>query len=224
MGYLINKKLTSDDLLYANEDTKKYLTAETIIRAIEQANLDIKKQYDDMNNYVAPLLRNIPLKNFSGAMGECLGVHLSTILGDVKKNPHEAGAPDFIPVSLRSDRWFTKPTQEYYAHGGFDTKASYSKNKKFMQVSASSHHNQTSTVLVVQWVWNTSNVPEVIGVFYTNKLTRTDWKLSRGKPGSKTTNAAALTKTGKEKLRSGWVVLRDDVKLPSKKICEQYGL
>lgn len=227
MQYLVNRNIASNDLTYYEGKKKFRVDADKIIRAIESANRDIAKQYADMNNgtYVAPLLRNIPLKNLSGAVGECFGEHLCMFLGNIKKNPHEASAPDFIPVVPSSKKWFTTPTQEYYPYGGFDTKASYTKEKKFTSASASSHHNQTTTVLVVQWTMNEDNVPEIIGVFYTNKLMKKDWKLTKGKVGSKTTNAANLTAKGKDKLRAGWVVLRSDVQIPTqRKLREQYGL
>lgn len=227
MKFTINENLSSNDLVYYEGKKKFRLNVQTVINAIKSANSDIAKQYADMNNgtYVAPLLRNIPLKNLSGAVGECFGEHLCLLLGNIKKNPHEASAPDFIPIVPSSKKWFSNPTTEYYPYGGFDTKASFTKDKKFTSASASSHHNQTSTVLVVQWTMNSKNVPEIIGVFYTNKLTKKDWRISTGKVGSKTTNAAALTAKGMDKLRSGWIVIRNDVKIPTqRKLREQYGL
>lgn len=227
MQYIVNENLSSSNLVYYEGKKKFRIDINKIIAAIESANADIGQQYSDMNNgaYIAPLLRNIPLKNLSGAVGECFGEHLCMFLGNIKKNPHEASAPDFIPIVPSSKKWFTNPTQEYYPYGGFDTKASYTKDKKFTSANASSHHDQTSTVLVVQWTMSEHNVPEIIGVFYTNQLCKKDWKLSKGKVGSKTTNAASLTAKGMNKLRSGWIVIRDDVQVPTqKKLREQYGL
>lgn len=222
--YKKNTKLTSDDLTYFNGPTPMRFDIDQLITAVHNTNADIKKQYTDTQKYIASLLRNIPMKNLSGAVGECYGQHLAIITGNLIKNPHEAGAPDFLPITDSSKPWIDAPTQKYFHDGGFDTKASYSHNKEFSKVSASSHHNQTSTVLVVQWTFNEKLIPEVIGIFYTNQLTPTDWKLSIGKPGSKTTNAAAMTSSGKDKLRKGWIILREDMKLPQQKIREQYGL
>lgn len=222
--YKTNANLTDNDLTYYNGDISMRFDPKQLVNAVITANKDIRQQYEDTKNYIASLLMNIPMKNLSGAVGECYGQHLARITGNIKKNPHESGAPDFLPITESSKPWFDTPTQKYFTDGGFDTKASYSHNKEFSKVSASSHHDQTSTVLVVQWTFSTDNIPEIIGVFYTNKLTPGDWRLSVGRPGSKTTNAAAMTASGKDKLRSGWIILRDDMKLPQNKIRKQYGL
>lgn len=223
--FVVNPSLTDNTLVYyADKIQVMQFNTNDIINAIINANNDIRRQYEDTKKYPAALLSNIPLKNLSGAVGECFGQHIALITKTIKKNPHEAGAPDFLPVVPSAQSWFDTPTQKYYANGGFDTKASFSEKRKFVGVAASSHHNQTSTVLVVQWSFTKDNIPEIIGVFYTNELTPNDWRLTVGKPGSKTTNAATLTAAGKDKLRRGWVVLHKSVSLPKRKtIKEQYG-
>lgn len=219
--YMVNKNLTADDLTYYNGMRFDITQLED---AVNLANNEIREQYNDAKKYKASLLMNIPMKNLSGAVGEVFGQILATITNTLKKNPHEAGAPDFLPITESSKPWFQFPTKNYFTEGGFDTKASYSLDKEFSKAAASSHHNQTTTVLVVQWAFSTDGIPEIIGIYYTNKLTTDDWKLSVGRPGSKTTNAAAMTASGKDKLRKGWILLRDDVKLPQNKIRKQYGL
>jgi hypothetical protein len=218
-SFKVNTKLTdSDRLYYKHKNTSFTLDVATVELAINNANADFRKQFEDMDKgvYKAPLLRNIPLKNLSGSVGECFGVHLCMLLGNIQKNPHEASAPDFIPTVPSSKQWFTNPTKEYYALGGFDTKASYSKDKKFTGAKAFSHHTQTSTILVVQWAMSADKIPEIIGIYYTNKLTPDDWKMSNGKTNSKTTPSARLNADGIRKLRAGWLVLRSDVVLPKK--------
>jgi hypothetical protein len=222
--YKKNTKLTNEDLTYYSGETSMQFNIEQLIAAVNSTNADNRRQYEDTKNYTASLLRNIPMKNLSGAVGECYGQHLALITGTLKKNPHEAGAPDFLPIVKSSNPWFETPTSKYFNDGGFDTKASYSANKEVSKATASSHHNQTKTVLVIQWAYSDDGIPEVIGVYYTNKLIPDDWRLSIGKPGSKTTNAATMTASGKDKLRRGWIILREDVKLPQRKISEHYNL
>jgi hypothetical protein len=226
MRFAVNQNITSDALTYYNVGgARMTLTPDLLTEAVVNTNEEIKLQFRDAVRYKVPLLLNVPLKNLSGAVGECFGQHVALLCGTVEKNPCEAGAPDFLPIVESSKQWFTAPTKAYYDLGGFDTKASFCKNRHFTCVTASSHHNQTSTVLVVQWAYDVNEVPEVIGIFYTNALTRDDWKLSLGKPGSKTTNAAALTASGTDKLRRGWVVLDESVVLPRHgNVREQYGL
>lgn len=222
--YKVNLNRTNEALTYYRDNnTHMMLRHDDIVQAIINCNLDIKQQYQDaQSRYTASLLNNIPLKNLSGAVGECFGQHLAKLTHTLQKNPHESGAPDFLPRVPSAAEWFTTPTKTYYPDGGFDTKASYSKELKFSEVSASSHHDQTTTVLVVQWIFR-NNVPEIVGIYFTNELTPSDWKRSVGKPGSKTTNAATLTPTGKHKLRSGWLVLHHTVQLSKNKLIqEQY--
>ena len=219
--YKINKNLTADDLTYYDGMRFDFKQLED---AVIEANKDIREQYNDARKYKASLLMNIPMKNLSGAVGEVFGQILANITGTLKKNPHESGAPDFLPITESSKPWIQSPTRNYFTEGGFDTKASFSHNREFSKVSASSHHDQTTTVLVVQWSFSVDEIPEIIGIFYTNKLTRDEWKLSVGRTGSKTTNAADMTASGKDKLRKGWIILRDDIKLPQNKIRKQYGL
>lgn len=223
-SFIVNKKVPSDRLVYYNDtDTIMHLDLDTIKTAILNTNEDIRNQYNDAKKYPAAILVNIPLKNVSGAIGECLGQHIALLTKNIIKNPHESGTPDFIPIVPKSKPWIDNPTREYYSFGGFDTKASFCEHREFMRVGASSHHNQTSTVLVVQWAYDADKIPEVIGVYYTNQLTSDDWKISRGRVGSKTTNAAALTASGKDKLRNGWLVLSDTVKLPRNNKRNGYG-
>ena len=222
--YIINPNHTDTSLTYFQDDTTHMvLNPSDIILAITNCNTDIRQQYIDADRYPAALIKNVPLKNLSGAVGECFGQHLSLVTNTIQKNPHESGTPDFLPVVNKSVEWITTPTRDYYPYGGFDTKASYSKQLKFSEVSASSHHDKTSTVLVIQWAFQ-HQVPVIIGIYYTNSLIPSDWKKTVGKPGSKTTNAAVLTATGKDKLRKGWVVLHHTVKLSKNKlITDQYA-
>jgi len=224
--YIVNPRLTKKQLTYYNVGKMTMaLDIAMVVTAIGNANKEIKRQFNDAKKYHAALLLNIPLKNLSGAIGELFGQHLAALCETIRKNRHEAGAPDFLPVVDSSKPWFDTPTQKYYSLGGFDTKASFGKKRQFVSVAASSHHNQTNTVLVVQWAYDINGVPEIIGIFFTNELTKHDWKLTVGKVNSKTTNAAMLTASGKDKLRRGWIVLDKSVVLPTRKnIREQYGL
>lgn len=214
--YRKNGLLTNADLQYAN-DPDLYFNLDEIIQAITDTNNDLVKQYtESKTKYRAPILNYVMTKNLSGAIGECFGDVLSQNTGLTKKNPHESGYPDFLPVSPRSDNWFQQPTKDMFPYGGFETKASYTKN--FTRVTATSHHQQTNHVLCVQWHYSPVDIPEIIGVYYTNRLTVDDWSpMKLGSPTMKTTPASSLTASGKDKLRRGWLVLNANVILPTKK-------
>jgi len=223
--YRINTMLIPSDLTYyQTTDTTLVFHSTDIITAMVNCNVDILQQFRDAEKYVVPLIKNVTVKGVSGAIGECYGQHLAKITKTLQKNPHEAGAPDFLPIVEDATPWMRHPTKQYYPTGGFDTKAVQTAKKEFSKVSAASHHDETTTVLVVQWTKNHEGVPEVIGIYYTNKLTSADWRITHSRPGSKTTNGGSLSATGKKKLRAGWIVLHTSVKLPSRKIKNLYGL
>ena len=222
--YKVNSKLTTEQLTYYREEVSLSFTVNDIIAAIAACNADLTRQYTDADKYPAPIIKNIPLKNTSGAVGECFGQHLAIQTKAFQKNPHEAGAPDFLPVVPSAEPWMSSPTKKYYPYGGFDTKASYTNKNKFMSVNASSHHDETTTVFVVQWTKTVDKIPQIIGTYYANNLIPSDWSITQSKPGTKTTNGGSLNATGRQKLRDGWIVLHDSVQLPSNKLKAQYGL
>lgn len=225
--YLINNNLTPEDLTYYTEDDglRWVLDIKTLIEAAKIANCEFKKEYEFNKDRPICLLRNVPRKNLSGAVGEALGESYCFLLsGKLGKNPHESGSPDFIPVLEKSRLWFSSPTKDIF-YGGFDTKACLTENGQFAKVKPSSHHDQTTTVLIVQWAFK-EGIPEIIGIYFTNRLVRCDWKISRKpkKKDSKLTSSATIKASGIHKVREGWVFLRDDVKAPSKNISNTYGL
>lgn len=201
--YRKNDMLTVVDLQYA-KNPDLYFDLDEIVVAIKDTNYDLRRQYtESKTKYRAPILNYVMTKNLSGAIGECFGDVLSQNTNLTRKNPHESGYPDFLPISPISDAWFTNPTKDMFPYGGFETKASYSSN--FVSVTATSHHRMTNHVLCVQWHYDTDMVPEIIGVYYTNDLLPTDWtEMKLGSATKKTTPASSLTASGKRKLRRGW--------------------
>lgn len=152
----------------------------------------------------------IPMRNLSGGIGEAFAQMLVDTTEDLKINPHPDGYPDVLPNTKDAKKWVETPTLENFKKGGFDIKAKYIGNDIKIDVNASAHHTQTTSVLNVMWKWK-DGVPFIIGIAYTDDLTEKDWPTpSKGKVGSKTTPSCSINKSGKVKLRNNWLFLDEE--------------
>jgi hypothetical protein len=231
--FIVNKGLAPERLLFHPDSSGKkwFFDPEDMLKAVLKTNADlefqIKWHIEQRELGVVLILDNIPDKNRSGGIGECLGQAYCMIVGGVvKKNPHESGSPDFFPVVKESMPWFKEPKKDTYTIGGFDTKGVKIQNSNFTGAKASSHHTQTSSPLVVAWRYF-DEIPQIIGVYYTNEMDEKDWKIGSipQDNGSKPTSSARLLNTGIDKLRKGWMILHKSIVLPSKKEdVERYNL
>lgn len=167
-----------------------------------------KKAYKSRHKYDPANF--IPMRNLSGGIGEAFAEMLADITDGLKINPHPDGYPDVLPNTKEAQNWIKNPTLQNFKDGGFDIKAKYIGADSKIDVGASAHHIQTTSVLNVIWKWK-DDVPFIIGIAYTDKLTPKDWPTpSKGKAGSKTTPSCSINKTGKVKLRSNWLFLDDE--------------
>lgn len=200
-----------------------HIDPDIMLSAAIKTNKDVEFQFEEHRKWeekgMATLLKHIPLKNLSGAVGECLGANYCMLSSqDIRRNPHEAGSPDFLPYFTATEEWIKNPTKVAYKQGGFDAKGCKISDMKFMCVDASSHHDQTEIILVAAWKQHEGR-PQIIGVFYTNNLVASDWKIGSlpKNNGSKPTSSAQLLLTGLEKLRTGWLLLHRSVTPPDRK-------
>jgi len=157
---------------------------------------------------------HIPVRNQSGGIAESFASYMCATNETLVENPCGDGYPDILPNIPEAQPWIDNPTTEnYLGPGGFDVKALLAREK--IDTNASAHHRQTTKVLNV--IWNFfDNIPQVIGVTYTNSLVEDDWGVpSSGSVGSKTTPSCSLRSSGKKKLREGWVILKEDIVLVS---------
>lgn len=219
--YKTNKNTHPDDLIYHfSPEGPHRLSIELIVSAIELANEEFKKEYEFNKNRPISLINNIPKKNKSGAVGECFGMALSILMdGIIAKNMHESSGPDMIPRIPETIDWILGTKKEYCPFNGFDMKGCVTEKKQFMKVKPSSHHDQTTSVLTVQWMSSENTFAEIIGVYYTRFLERSDWRMNRvpKNKDSKLTSNAILLSSGIEKVRKGWLAIREDVVLPKSK-------
>lgn len=231
--YATNNSLTPADLVFHPPTGGLAWAFDTnlMLASVLKTNADLKVQFEQHAKWRASgmvlVLDNIPDKNMSGGVGECLGsAYCMATNGGVRKNPHESGSPDFFPFFEGSRPWFESPTKATYKIGGFDTKGVKLSTLRFMMVTASSHHTQTSSPLIAAWSYF-GETPQIVGVFYTNKLGDEDWKIGSipKNDGSKPTSSARLLRSGLEKIRAGWMILHKCVKLPSDdEAVRRYGL
>lgn len=231
--FVINANLSTKDLTFHPPTcgTSWELSPTTMLEAVVKTNREIIIQMNQNNEWEAsgipPLLKHIPPKNLSGAIGECLGSNYCILnKSDIRKNLHEAGSPDFLPYFTGTEKWIKKPTKIKYKKGGFDTKGCKISNLKFMEVCASSHHDQTNTILVTAWQ-DFEGIPQIVACFYTNRIKNSDWKIGsipKGN-GARPTSSAQFLKSGLEKLRKGWMLIHQSVSPPQKESdIQKYGL
>jgi len=223
--YIINKNLAPDDLRYHPDIYGKpqCIDPRLMVEAASKANKDFEKQIKQFRAWakegMAVLWDGVLEKNRSGAFGECLAAAYCTLSKTrIVKNPHEAASPDFIPLFEGTVSYIEKPTDKAYLGGGFDAKASKMSDGKFMSIKASSHHKQTTTVLVVGWGYF-KGMPKILSACFSNSLDQDDWKISGIPKGneSKPTSSASLLKSGLDKIRSGWMFVHRSVVLPNRR-------
>ena len=158
----------------------------------------------------------IPLRNKSGGVAEGLaGMFVSKVNSHVE-NPHEDGYPDILPNNEEAKPWIETPTlKDFKGSGGFDMKSKYVNGK--IDTNASAHHKKTTSVMNVIWTFK-NEIPQIIGITYADDLTENNWGTpSPGSSGSKTTPSCSINKFGKIKLRAGWVLMEENLKLVQKK-------
>lgn len=231
--FVINTNLTREQLRYHPDvDDQSYVIDATLMtQAAIKATGDFAVQMAQFLFWskagMMVLWDHILEKNKGGAIGECLAsAYCRLIGGKVVKNPHESGSPDFFPLVESTKSLLESPTEKSYKGGGFDAKSCKIPGLGFMEVEASSHHRQTSTVLVTGWNY-VDGVPHILAGFFTNELEISDWKIGSipKNDESKPTSSARLLPSGKEKLRRNWLFLHKSMRLPrEKKNVVEYGL
>lgn len=230
---VINRGLTADELRYHPDvDGQQFvieidLMAQAAIKATADFAVQIAQFKKWTEQGMAVLWDHVMHKNRSGAVGECLGAAYCQLLNQrVVKNPHESGSPDFFPLIKETKSYLETPTKDSYLDGGFDAKGCKIPDMSFMKIEASSHHRQTTTVLVTAWNY-VKDVPQIIGCMFANDLNKDDWKISSipKNDESKPTSSARLLPSGVDKLRRRWLFMHKSVRPPrSKKDLERYSL
>lgn len=202
MGYLRNENA------YLNFSAVHKFQMNELEKALTKSFSIFKTAYSKRHKYDPANF--IPMRNLSGGIGEAFAQMLVDLTNDLIINPHPDGYPDVLPNTKEAKKWIDQPTLENFKQGGFDIKAKYIGDDSKIDVNASAHHTQTTSVLNVMWKWK-DGVPFIIGIAYTDKLSEADWPTpSKGKVGSKTTPSCSINKTGKIKLRKNWLFLDEE--------------
>jgi hypothetical protein len=227
--YRVNKNISQNDLVYyTGKNGPLCLDLNLMTAAIEIANKEIIKEYEFNKKRLVSLISNIPKKNMSGAFGECYGKCLAILMdGLIAKNMHESSGPDMLPVIPETEMWTKGQEKSYCPFDGFDMKGCVTEEMHFMKVKPSSHHDQTTGVLTVQWRSKSGTFGEIVGIYYTRYLSKEDWKITRvpKNENSKLTSNARLLGSGLEKVRKGWIVVREDISPPrDENLVRLYGL
>jgi hypothetical protein len=220
--FVTNHGLTADELRYHPDvgGESFVVDVETMLEAAIKATKDFAVQIRQFDRWARKgrvvLWHNILEKNKGGAVGECLAAAYSQLIGDrLVKNPHESGSPDFFPLLESTIPFLNKPTKDEYEEGGIHCKSNRPPNLGFMEMEPSSHHRQTSSVLLTGWSYS-GNLPQILACFYCNTLNVSDWKIGSipKSDESKPTSSARLLPSGKEKIRRNWIFLHKSIRLP----------
>lgn len=223
--FVINRNLSADQLRYhADHGTDSYvmdvdLLVHAAIKSSSDFEIQIKKFEEWEANGMVVLWKHVLEKNKGGAVGECMAsAYCNLLFNKVVKNPHESGSPDFFPLIEATKPFLDNPTEKAYKDGGFDAKSCKIPGLGFMEIEASSHHRQTSTVLVTGWNY-IGKTPQILACFFTNALNKEDWKIGSipKNDDSKPTSSARLLPSGKDKLRKNWIFLHKSIRPPREK-------
>jgi hypothetical protein len=232
--YIINQSISREELRF-HPDTDgqvNELDPNILLQALIKSNEYAEFQIGEFNNWkkkgMPSLWDLIPPKNKSGSMGEMLGVVYCSIAGiKIVKNPKEAGSPDFFPLCEQTKAYMANSEKKEgdkkkntYTGGGFDTKGCMIAGRLFTSMKPSSHHTQTSSILLSSWDYE-GDFPKILSVCYSNDINENDWKAApqtqpeteEGK-SKKITNSAYFLPSGMEKIRRNWLILHKSVKPP----------
>lgn len=173
-----------------------------------------------LSDLPASLYRSIDFKTTSSAIGAIFCETVAAAVGAIV-NPIEKGHPDIVPNSAASA---TEPQLRNYPEGleikstignietGANLRAGVKRISRLTGLTWQAHHQEVKDLLGLCWDFatekNSFNYPAITGVFYGQKLNKSDWGSISGTTG-RNTKVSGMRKSGKQKMGSGWIVILD---------------
>ena len=194
--------------------------AENIKHAVEQTNTIL-------SDLPSNLFKSIDYKTTSAMIG---AIFCNTVanLTDSIVNPIEKGHPDIIPASAADA---SEERLRNYPEGleikctvgnittGANLRAGETRIDSLTGITWQAHHREVEELLGIVWDFvddgHSFNHPAITGAFYSSDLSKDDWGAISGTTG-RNTKVTGMSKSGKEKMGSGWVTLIDDPKYMSR--------
>jgi hypothetical protein len=205
-----------------------------IERAVHQTRAIIEK----LARFEIDVFSLLGMRNLSSFVGEVFASALiSESAGGFVKNPHQDGYPDLLLLDrVGRKAWESLANQvrekapfSPYLTGGFEVKATCGAvptpaqcaQRGFIKPDIGdqrvsvltgydwkAHHRETNHLFGVFWDF-IDRYPAVIAVFYSDKLTVTDWGgiVQPRDGGGRTTSVSIMTRTGVNKMYRGWVTI-----------------
>lgn len=164
------------------------------------------------SSQIQPLEAFLMPANFSGIVGEFMGVAIPKYCPRLVRNRYHNGHPDLVPVGIYVD--------DACLHGG-----------KGIEIKASRHisgwqgHNAEDVWLMV-FVFDNSSPREIIqGAPFKSfrflkvigaQITKSDWNFSGRSATSRRTITASVTRTGFKKMETNWLYRADPSERPTR--------
>ena len=189
------------------------LSTKQLIEAVDKTN-------QSLNNLPSGLYRAIDYKTTSSLVGCILCENIAQRTnGSAIVNPIEKGHPDIVPSSAQGS---TEEQLRNYPNG-LEVKCTVGSlaNKNYIDKATSrvglltkiiwqAHHQEVTELLGVAYDYfetaKNENKPLITGLFYSDKLNKSDWGAISGTSG-RNTKVCAMTSTGIKKMGQGWVIL-----------------
>jgi len=193
-GFHVDESIVISGVNYANEELAKIPT--TVFNAID---------FKSLSSIVGALF--------------CKGIENYT---NCIVNPIEKGHPDILPTNAK-----TASRAELMNYpNGLEVKCTCGNLKNSIiheygvrrindlgGITWQAHHPEVGKLMAIVWDFNSfdneSPTPIITGVFYANTLLPSDWGTVSGTTG-RNTKVTALLKTGKIKLGTGWIAIKDE--------------
>ncbi len=188
------------------------ISAQNVLEAVESTNAFLA---------ILPeaLYKSVDFKTMGAVVGAifCDKIVKSTTGSAI--NPIEKGYPDIIPLAgIKA----TEAELRNYPNGleikgtignitkGSKLKAGQQRLAELSGITWQAHHQDVDRLLGFLWDFvdlkNGFYFPNIVGVFYSDQLSSSDWGAISGTTG-RNTKVTGMIKSGKEKMGKGWVVL-----------------
>ncbi len=223
---IILKIVNPQKISYFNGD----LSTNLIVEAALKVNKKLASaQLDTAEEVPLDIYDIIDLRMLSGLIGEMFIAELSSISqGKLLKNPDIDGYPDLCDISNIKDNDIKNYPFNYfkaYPHGGIEVKNTFGVKKPKTDLKPrdsrlgkiqkklvwKAHHQYTNNLLALHSDY-ISNIPQVIGIYYANNLTISDWTITqKPKEGSTMTSFCQTETSGFIKIKQGLICFKEGI-------------
>lgn len=210
MDYIINNDFSYTSIFSLNADQ--------VLQAVLETNKILLHNPEN-------LYRTLDLKTTSAIVGAIYCASLAENIEGAIVNPIEKGHPDIVPsvavnaseAELRNypDGLEIKTTVGNVRTGS-SLKAGENRLNFLTGITWQAHHQEVSELMALIWDFNVETktflFSMVTAVFFSSALSHDDWGAISGTTG-RNTKVCGMTASGRQKMKSGWVVIHNKYNL-----------